>query len=143
MARIYSNQGLIMNQSNTNGYFRTYACARNNSGPILRFTFGAGNPPIHMNFHMHMAFDQTNGSFDFNNARWQREGLYVDTAGNISNSWSGAWWSGGNAGFGWNLSNRQADLWIGSSTTGGFPGKGSISLDMFCDRWDYVTITNL
>lgn len=144
MARLLGNQGLIMNQSNGNAYMRVYSRGKNDVGPYIRFSIIGGNPAVHIVVKTYISFTQTNGSNDFNSAVTKWNSVYIDTGGNtyggFGNSWAN---SGHNTATNWNLANRQADLWVMSSGNGGFPGRASISCEIFCDRWDYVSISNL
>jgi hypothetical protein len=143
MARLLGNQGLIMNQANGNAYTRIYSCARTTTGGYIRFTISGGNPPVHIFVKSYVAFTQTNGSFDFNTAITIWQSMYCDTSGNMYGSVGSSWNSGAGMDRGWNTSSRQADLWISASSSGGFPGKASINCEIYCDRWDYVTLTQL
>ena len=143
MARIIGSQGLVMNQANGNAYMMLYSRGKNDVGPFIRFTISGGNPPVHIFVKVYAAFTQTNGSFDFNAANTVWLGVYCDTSGNITANTGPSWDSGAGLGRGWNTASRQADLWISTYNNGGFPGKASINCEIFCDRWDYVTVSNL
>jgi|LakMenE18May11ns_1017448.scaffolds.fasta_scaffold9943557_2 hypothetical protein len=142
MARITGNQGLIMNQSNNNSYMRVYSRGKNNVGPYLRFNISGGNPHLHIIVKTYMSFVQTNGSSDFNSALTIWNALWVDTGGNTYGFNAGSWTSGANIDRGWSTSFRQADLWFQSPSNGGWPGRASISSEIFCDRWEFVSISN-
>jgi hypothetical protein len=143
MARIIGSDGLNMNQANGNAYMRLYSRGKNDVGPYMRFTFSTVSTPIHVWIKTYMAFTQTNGSFDFNSSVTMWGSIYCDSSGNILTATSGTWLSGSNIDRNFSTSNRIADLWIQSSTNGGWPGKASICNEIFCDRWDYLTISNL
>ena len=141
MARLLGNQGLIMNQSNGNAYLRRYARGKNDVGPQLRFSIGGGNPNIHVNFKVFGAFTQTNSS-DFNSAFTFYAGFFCNTNGDFGTFLGTQWLSGANFERGYNLSNRQADFWITTSNNGGFPGRMSTCYEIFCDRWDFLSLSN-
>jgi hypothetical protein len=143
MARLLGNQGLIMNQSNGNAYMRRYSRGKNDVGPQVRFSVSGGNPNIHVNFKVFGAFTQTNGSSDFNSAFTNYAGFFCNTDGNFASYTGAAWVSGPNVGMGFNFSNRIADFWLSASNNGGFPGRMSIGLEIFCDRWDFLSLSNL
>lgn len=143
MARLLGSDGLVLNQSNGNAYIRFYARGKNDVGPYLRFTFSGGNPNVHVFIRTYVSFTQTNGSSDSNTSLTMWQSLYCDTGGNVSTTTAGTWLSGANLDRGWSTSNRQADLWIQASNNGGWPGRASILNEIFCDRWDYLTVSNL
>jgi hypothetical protein len=143
MARLTGNQGLIMNQSNGNAYMRVYSRAKSsNAGPYLRFNISGGNPHTHIVVKTYFSFIQTNGSSDFNSALTIWNALWIDTGGNTYGFNASQWTSGANIDRGWSTSNRQADLWIQSPSNNGWPGRASICSEIFCDRWDYVSVSN-
>jgi hypothetical protein len=141
MARLIGNQGFIMNQSNGNAYLRRYARGKNDVGRQVRFTISGGNPNIHVNFKCFMAFTQTNAS-DFNAANTMYAGFFCDTNGNFASYQGTTWTCGANFDRGFEFSTRQADFWITTLNNGGFPGRMSICLEIFCDRWDYLSLSN-
>jgi hypothetical protein len=143
MARLIGSEGLIMNQANGNAYWRLYSRGKNDVGPYIRFTVSSGNPAVHVFIKGYAAFTQTNGSFDFNTSVTYFLGFYCDTGGSITANTGTSWTSGADMGFGWNTATRQADLWLSTYNNGGFPGKASMECEIFCDRWDYVSISNL
>jgi hypothetical protein len=69
--------------------------------------------------------------------------IFCDTGGNTYSGYNGGWSSGTNIEANFSTSNRQADLWIMSTGNGGFPGRASLCLEIFCDRWDYLSLSNL
>jgi len=143
MARLVGSEGLIMNQANGNAYWRLYSRGKNDVGPYIRFSISGGNPAVHVFVKAYVAFTQTNGSFDFNTSITCFLGFYCDTGGSITANTGGSWTSGAGMGFGWNTASRQADLWLSVYNNGGFPGRASMECEIFCDRWDYVSISNL
>jgi hypothetical protein len=141
MARIYSNEGLIQNQSNSNAYMRIYSCGKNDSGPYYRFNILNNNPQV----TLYMIHNYVFKSSDFNPGSVQHgRGFSFDTSG-IANI------SGENAQVIQNssppieyiFSTRQAIVCVGSTSSGLSNAKGSIISHIFCNRWDYVTITQL
>jgi hypothetical protein len=142
MARLLGNQGFIMNQSNNNSYIRWYSRGKNDVGPLVRFSISGGNPHLHINLKVFFAFTQTNGN-DFHTAGTTYMGLYCDTGGNVYFGYNAGWQSGAGFEKGFSTSNRQADLWIMSPSNGGWPGRSSICCEIFCDRWDYLSLSNL
>lgn len=145
MARILNSDGLIMNQSNSNGYMRVYARGRVSptAGKYLRFTISNGNPGIHVIAKIYFAFTQTNNSYDFPSANTQWKSFYCDANGSILEAFNGMWLSGANIGWGWTFGVRVADLYLVDVNNNGWPGNASMCAEIFCDRWDYVTISNL
>lgn len=143
MARLLGSEGLIMNQANGNAYMRTYSRGKNDVGPYIRFAFSNVSAHIHVIIKTHLAFSQTNGSFDFNAAQVNWNSLYCDSSGNVYSGFGSNWTCGANIGTGFSTSFRQADLWVGVDSNGGFPGKASICCEIYCDRWDYLNIANL
>ncbi len=146
MARITNSDGLIMNQSNGNAYMRVYARGRVSptAGKYLRFTVSGGNPNIHLVAKIYFAFTQTNNSYDFPSANTWWKSFQCDTGGNMNDAFSGAWLSGANIGWGWTFpSLRVADLYLVDVNNNGWPGNASMCAEIFCDRWDYVTVSNL
>ena len=140
MARIYSNEGLIQNQNNSSAYMRVYSCGKNDSGPYYRFNIATGNPYIYINILHYYSFTQgSNHTSGRNNS-----GLYFDTSGNCSTTYSGNNFIG-TAGYNveYNVSNRQAQVCVGSTSSGLSNAKGSIISHIFCNNWNYVTITQL
>ena len=143
MARITGNQGLIMNQSNGNAYVRWYSRGKNDVGPYVRFSISGGNPNLHVGLKAFYAFTQTNGSSDFNSAFTRYMSIFCDTGGNTYSGYNSGWSSGTNIDANFSTSNRQADLWIMSTGNGGFPGRASLCLEIFCDMWDYLSLSNI
>lgn len=143
MARLLGNEGLVMNQANGNAFMRMYSRGKNDVGPYIRFTFSNVSAHIHVIVVTHIAFTQTNGSFDFNATTSRWNSLYCDPSGNVYSGFVAAWNGGGNTDSGFSTSFRQGDLWIMSPSNGGFPGKASICCEIYCDRWDYLNISNL
>jgi len=140
MARIYSNEGLIQNQNNSNAYMRIYSCGKNDSGPYYRFNILTGNPDIYISMIHYFSFT-AGGNYSSTSVG---SGLYFNTSGNGSTTHSGKGWVGYiDFNLEYTLSNRQAIVTVGSSTSGLTNAKGSIISHIFCNRWDYVTITQL
>jgi len=141
MARIYSNEGLIQNQNNSNAYMRIYSCGKNDSGPYYRFNILTSNPHIYFSMIHYFSFT-AGGNYSSMSVGG---GLYFNTSGDGSTTFSGKDFVGY---IDFNIeytfpSNRQAIVTVGSSTSGLSNAKGSIISHIFCNRWDYVTITQL
>jgi hypothetical protein len=143
MARILGSEGLIMNQANGNAYIRGYSRGKNDVGPYLRFNISGGNPNLHIVVTTYVAFTQTNGSFDFNSSATKWNSLFCDTGGNTYDAFDYGWTSGAGVDSHFSTSNRQADLWFFTSGNGGFPGNASIYSEIYCDRWDYLSVSNI
>ncbi len=143
MARIVSSEGLIMNQANGNAYVRLYSRGKNDVGPYIRFSFSNVSAHIHVVVKTFFSFTQTNGSNDFNTSATRWNSLYCDTGGNVYTGFNSAWLLGANIGIDFSTSFRQADMYVGASSNGGFPGRASICSEIYCDRWDYLNISNL
>lgn len=143
MARLLGNDGLTMNQANGNAHMRVYSRGKNDVGPYIRFSISGGNPNLHIVVKTFFAFTQTNGFADFNSSVTRWNSIFCDTGGNTYGGFSAFYLSGANIDLGWNIVSRQADLWVMSSSNGGFPGKASICCEIYCDRWDYLNISNL
>jgi hypothetical protein len=140
MARIYSNEGLIQNQNNSNAFIRVYSCGKNDSGPYYRFNIATSNPALYINM-MHYYSFTTGGN---HTSGISTSGLYFDTSGNGSTTYSGGTFNG-TAGYNieYNISGRQVQVCVGSTSSGLSSAKGSIISYIFCNRWDFVTITQL
>lgn len=143
MARILGSEGIVMNQANGNAYMRLYSRGKNNVGPYIRFSISGGNPNLHVVIVTYVAFTQTNNSFDFNSSNTKWNSIFCDTSGNTYSGFAGGFNSGAGLDINFITSSRQADLWVFNSANGGFPGNASISCEIFCDRWDYLTVSNL
>lgn len=143
MAIIRGSEGIIMNSSNTsNAYMRWYSRGKNDSGPFIRFTIAAGNPYIHVMVKAYWSMTQTNAN-DFHSSEQIWTSFYCDTNGNCANTLNGFWISGANNGYGYNFATRQANLYLSASSNGGFPAKISALFEIYCNRWDYVTVSNV
>jgi hypothetical protein len=139
MARIYSNEGLILNQNNSNSFMRIYSCGKNDSGPYYRFNILTGNTAIYINMIHYYSFTNNNTYSSIINA----SGIYFDTSG-VGFNWGGNTQTvGSNETIQYILSNRQAIVCMASTTGGSSTAKGSVISHIFCNRWDYVTITQL
>jgi hypothetical protein len=141
MARIYSNEGLIQNQNNSNAFMRIYSCGKNDTGPYYRFNILTGNTAIYINMIHYYSFTNTGVNSSYTNI----SGIYFDTSGNASNIYGGTQNNVGQFGYfiEYTLSNRQAIVTLGSTTGGSSTAKGSVISHIFCNRWDFVTITQL
>lgn len=144
MARIYSNEGLILNQNNSNAFMRIYSCGKNDSGPYYRFNILTSNPAIYINILHYYSFTVNNST---HSSVTNISGLYFDTSGNGTTTYGG---SQSIIGTNYPLeyvfpSSRQVQVCIGSTTSGGTgtTSKGSVISHIFCNRWDFVTITQL
>lgn len=141
MARIYSNEGLIQNQNNSNAFIRVYSCGKNDSGPYYRFNIATSNPALYINILHYHSFT-TGGN---HTAGISTSGLYFNTSGNGSATYSGGTFTGT---AGYNIeyvfpADRQAQVCVGSTSSGLSNAKGSVISHIFCNRWDFVTITQL
>lgn len=144
MANIYSSEGLIMNQSNSNGYTRIYSCAKTTMGPYYRLNVSAGNPNMLIFVRTVFSFTQTNyPSGDFHSGMVRYNSINFDTNGNGDVRLNYGFVSGAHINATFTMSNRQAIFWIFDSTAGSFPGKASIVSHITCNRWDYLSITQL
>lgn len=140
MARIYSNEGLIHNQNNSNSYMRIYSCGKNDTGPYYRFNILTGNTAIYINMIHYYSFTISNSYSSITNI----SGIYFDTSGNGSNIWGGSQSIIGTVyPLEYTITNRQAIVSLGSTTGGTANAKGSLISHIFCNRWDFVTITQL
>jgi hypothetical protein len=139
MARIYSNEGLILNQNNSNAYMRVYSCGKNDSGPYYRFNIATSNPHIYINILHYYSFTQASNHTSGRNT----SGLYFNTSGNCSTTYSGTGFVGTPQYIEYTVSDFQAIVCVGSTSSGLSNAKGSIISHIFCNRWDYVTITQL
>jgi hypothetical protein len=140
MARIYSNEGLIQNQNNSNSFIRIYSCGKNDRGPYYRFNILTGNTAIYINMIHYYSFTNNSSYSSIINS----SGLYFDTSGNGS-SWGGnTSITGANETIEYTFpTSRQAIVCMASNTGGSSTAKGSIISHIFCNRWDFVTITQL
>lgn len=133
-----------MNQSNNNAYTRVYSCAKTTMGPYYRLNVAAGNPNMFIRIRTVYSFTQTNyPSGDFHGANVRILGIYFDTAGNGGVVSDNAFWSGAGISMGATMANRQATIWVYGDTAGNFPGKASIMSHIVCNRWDFLSITQL
>jgi len=143
MARIYSNEGLIQNQNNSNSFMRIYSCGKNDSGPYYRFDILTGNTAIYINMIHYYSFTVNNST---HSSITNVTGLYFDTSGNGTTTYGGSQSIVGiNYPIEYIVTNRRAIVCVGSTTSGGTgtTSKGSVISHIFCNRWDYVTITQL
>jgi hypothetical protein len=144
MARIYSNEGLILNQNNSNAFMRIYSCGKNNSGPYYKFNIATSNPHIYINMNHYYSFTIDNNS---QLSGTNISGLYFDTSGNGTTTYGGTQSVVGSFGYfvEYTISSREAIVTVGFTTAdgAGTARKGSIISHIFCNRWDYVTITQL
>lgn len=140
MARIYSNEGLILNQNNSNAFMRVYSCGKNDSGGYYRFDIATSNPHIYINILHNYSFTQASNHTSGRNG----SGLYFNTSGDGSTTYSQSNFIG-TAGYNieYVVTNRQAIVTVGSTTNGASNAKGSVISHIFCNRWDFVTITQL
>jgi hypothetical protein len=139
MARIYSNEGLIQNQNNSNSFIRIYSCGKNDRGPYYQFNILTSNPAIYINMIHYYSFTNNNTYSSIINA----SGIYFDTSGYGLNWGGNTQIVGSNETIEYILSNRQAIVCMASTTGGSSTAKGSVISHIFCNRWDYVTITQL
>ena len=139
MARIYSNEGLIQNQNNSNSFIRIYSCGKNDRGPYYRFNILTSNPAIYINMIHYYSFTNNNTYSSIINA----SGICFDTSGDGLNWGGNTQIVGSNETIEYILSNRQAIVCMASTTGGSSTAKGSVISHIFCNRWDYVTITQL
>jgi hypothetical protein len=142
MARIYSNEGLIQNQGNSSSYMRTYSCGKNDSGGYYKFNILTGNPHIYINMTHYYSFTNNNTSHV---SITGFGGLYFDTSGNGATTIDSRQSSQGDIyEVLYNVTNRQAIVCLASLNSGfSATSKGSIISNIFCNNWDYVTITQL
>ncbi len=140
MARIYSNEGLIQNQNNSNSFMRIYSCGKNDTGPYYRFNILTGNTAIYINMIHYYSFTNS-GSFS---SITNNSGIYFDTSGNGSNIYGGSQSIIGTVyPIEYTITSRQAIVTVGSTTGGSSTARGSLISHIFCNRWDFVTITQL
>jgi hypothetical protein len=142
MARIYSNEGLIQNQNNSNSFIRIYSCGKNDSGPYYQFNILTSNPAIYINMIHYYSFTTGGSHASYTNI----SGIYFDTSGNGSNFFGGTQSVAGANGYFVEYTfptSRQAIVTVGSTSSGLSNAKGSIISHIFCNRWDFVTITQL
>ncbi len=132
-----------MNQSNNNAYTRIYSCAKTITGPYFRLNVSGGNPNMLIFIRSVYSFTQTNyPSGDFHGANVKVSSVNFDTNGDGGWRTSNGYWSGSGIDFGFDVSNRQAIVWIFNNGTS-FPGKASVVSHITCNRWDYLTLTQL
>jgi hypothetical protein len=140
MARIYSNEGLIQNQNNSNSFMRIYSCGKNDTGPYYRFNIATGNPAIYINMIHYYSFTNSGSFSSITNV----SGIYFDTSGNGSNIYGGSQSIIGTVyPLEYTITSRQAIVSLGSTTGGSSTARGSVISHIFCNRWDFVTITQL
>ena len=147
MTLITSTEGLSMGQSANNpitGGMRFYGMSKTQSGTstinLLRFTIASSNPAIHITTRYYNTF-QENLRNDTFNTSWTNLGLYVDTSGGIA-TWQHGGDGNGNVGFDRDVSTstRQADIRFINGNTNPIL---SVVFFIYCNRWDYVTVTQL
>lgn len=142
MARIYSNEGLIQNQNNSNAFMRIYSCGKNDSGPYYRFNILTGNTAVYINMIHYYSFTLNNST---HTSYTNISGLYFDTSGNGTTTYGGTQDIVGPNGYflEYTITSRQAIVSLGSTTGGSSTARGSVISHIFCNRWDFVTITQL
>lgn len=147
MARLTTTEGLSlfnMGSSTITSGTRYYCWSKATTSSAtshIRFTIGASNPPIHITMKIWYAFRNTNDTTQYRSV-WHNIGIYVDTSGNVTN-WLNAADGFGNIGMDSNVSTstRQADiqLWNSSVSSGFLSGFA----DILCNKWNFVTVTQL
>jgi len=146
MAQIRNTDGLVMAQGGGNPVImgtRMISNAKSTPGYQYRYTIAGGNPTIHIYTRFYVSLSQTNvPSEDYWTTEIASMGTYVDTAGNVTQTGAQDWRDSSYVGYGQTTSSRQADtyFWDTSNT---FPASISTVAFIWCNRWDYVTVTLL
>ncbi len=147
MAQIRNVDGLVMGQSGANPMImgtRMVTNAKGTPGYQYRYTIASGNPLIHIYTRFYLTFSQTNApSEDFWTSEIASMGTYFDTSGNGTQSGAQDWRDSTYVGYGQIMSTRQADTYFYSTSTSAFPGAFSSVAFIWCNRWDYVTVSLL
>lgn len=113
-------------------------------GPFYRLDVSAGNPNMLIFIRTVFSFTQTNyPSADWHSGMVKYNSVNFDTNGNGDVRLNYGYVSGANIGASLSVTTRQATFWIFDATAGSFPGKASIVSHITCNRWDYLTITQL
>jgi len=144
MAKSYATDGIEMNQSNSStAYMKVVSFGKNDIGTFLRITASTSAPRIYFHINSTIAFTQTNGSSDFNSTTWKKTAFMYNAPYGYTSMLDWGTSSGSNITLGYTQSNPTLDLYIWSSTAGSWPGKFSIVMEIYCTRWDWVTLTKL
>ncbi len=146
MAQIRNIDGLVMGQSGANPMImgtRMISNAKGTPGYQYRYTIAAGNPLIHIYTRFYLSLSQTNvPSEDFWTTEIASMGTYFDTNGNGTQTGAQDWRDSAYVGYGQTFSTRQADSYFWD-TSAGFPVSISTVAFIWCNRWDYVTVSLL
>ena len=141
----YSNNGVNPPQAGMRYFGWSKAYAASTITPQIRFTIAAANPVINITVAQQSLVDVTTADNYYGFGSWVYQ-FSCDTAGTIAvqfNSASGGGTSGNYANDRTlTTSTRQIDINWGASS--GWPAAISTFLFMMhCNRWDYVTVTQL
>ncbi len=147
MTQIRNVDGLVMGQTGDNPVImgtRMISNAKGTPGYQYRYTISGGNPRIHIYTRYYISFSQTNvPSEDFCTTEIAALGLHFDTNGNGTYTGEQSWRDSSFVNYGHALSTRQADTWFLDPSTSAFPGSLSTVAFIWCNRWDYVTVSLL
>jgi hypothetical protein len=146
MAQIRNVDGLVMGQTGNNPMImgtRMVSNAKGTPGFQYRYTIAGGNPIIHIKARFYISLQQTNvPSEDFWTTQISGLSTYFDTNGNGSQGVVQDWRDNAGVGCGHSLFSRRADVWFWD-TGAGFPVAISTVGFIWCNRWDFLTISLL
>lgn len=147
MAQIRNVDGLVMGQTGNNPMImgtRMVSNAKGTPGFHYRYTIAGGNPLMHIYARFYISLSQTNvPSEDFWTTQIAALGTYFDTNGNGQQTGTQDWRDSSYVGYGHSLSSRQADVWFWSTNPSDFPAAISSVAFIWCNRWDFLTISLL
>jgi hypothetical protein len=147
MAQIRNVDGLVMGQTGNNPMImgtRMVSNAKGTPGPQYRYTIAGGNPIMHIKTRFYLSLSQTNvPSEDFWTTQICSLSTYFDTNGNGQVGVSLDNNDNVYVGFGQSFSTRQADAWFWNAGDNGFPVAISTVAFIWCNRWDFLTISLL
>ena len=144
MAKLYGTDGLEMNQGNSSiAYMKVVSFGKNDIGTFLRITASTSAPRIYFHINSTLAFTQTNGASDFNSTTWKKTAFMYNAAYGYTGMLDWGVASGSNITIGYSASNPSMDLYVWSATAGSWPGKFSIVMEIWCSRWDLVTLATV
>ena len=109
----------------------------------FRFTISASNPHLVFGLQVYTSFSQTNAT-DYYGSWLHTLGFYCNTSGTCAQTYghNSTGYASFGLGVGFSFSTRQADLYIWGTNPSAFPGTNTGGYaNIFCNRWDYVTIS--
>jgi hypothetical protein len=146
MAQIRNVDGLVMGQTGNNPMImgtRMVSNAKGTPGFQYRYSIAGGNPIMHIKARFYVDISQTNvPNEDFWTTQISGLSTYFDTSGNGSQGVAQEWRNNVYVGYGHSFSSRQADIYFWD-TSASFPVAISTVAFIWCNRWDFLTVSLL